>query len=244
MKLNDLHCDGYSLSGNMLKFSISQSSFASICSIDDSVLNYTNDDGSLIASFGGYELDTIKRILHADGSVSYYVYFQKQISDLTKNAITALETNLENLKQVTQTSIMAFATMIDPIPAMLMRANLSDKEAVEYISIYPSWQVGVDYKQGWIVKYNGALYRIGQDHTSQEQWIPGSDGTTSLYSKIEITESGYEVWKEWDGVSGSYSSGQIVEDPNDNQLYRSKIDSNVWGPPSQQPTYWDLYTEE
>ena len=242
MKLNDLNCDGYSLSGNMLKFSISKSSFDDICSIDDSVLKYTNDDGSLIASFGGYELDTIKRVLHADGSVSYYAYFQKQISDLTKNAIAALETNLENLKQVTQTSIMALATTTDPIPAMLMRANLSDNEAVEYISIYPSWQVGFDYKKGWIIQYDGSLYRIGQDHTSQAQWIPGETGTEALYSKIEI-EDGYEVWKAWDGVSGSYSKNQIVKDPTDDQLYRSKIDSNVWGPPSEQPDYWELYVE-
>ena len=110
-----------------------------------------------------------------------------------------------------------------------------------YISAYPEWQVGFDYKKDWIIRHGENLYRIGQDHTSQEQWVPGADGTTALYSKIEITEGGYEVWQEWDGVSGSYANGQIVQDPTDEQLYKSLIDNNVWGPPSKQPNYWDLY---
>ena len=34
---------------------------------------------------------------------------------------------------------------------------------------------------------------------------------------------------------------QVVRDPTDEQLYKSLIDNNVWGPPSKQPNYWDLY---
>ena len=130
------------------------------------------------------------------------------------------------------------------IPTVIMQMTDTDLDDIRrFAKFYPEWVPGKDYKRNWIIQYDKKLYRIGQDHTSQPQWIPGADGTTSLYSKIEITESGYEVWKEWDGVSGSYESGQIVEDPNDNQLYISKIDSNVWGPPSEQPTYWELYVE-
>ena len=110
-----------------------------------------------------------------------------------------------------------------------------------YISAYPEWQVGFDYKKDWIIRHGENLYRIGQDHTSQEQWVPGADGTTALYSKIDISEDGYETWQEWDGVSGAYAKDQVVRDPTDEQLYKSLIDSNVWGPPSKQPNYWDLY---
>lgn len=58
-----------------------------------------------------------------------------------------------------------------------------------------------------------------------------------------ISEEGYETWKEYDGVSGAYSKDQIVIDPTDSQLYKSKIDNNVWGPPSKQLDYWKLYSE-
>lgn len=129
------------------------------------------------------------------------------------------------------------------IRLLLSRANFSDADAIEFKSIYPNWSVGVEYKKDWIVKYGDDIYRIGQDHTSQEQWIPGSEGTGALYSKIQITTEGYEIWKEWDGVSGAYAKDQIVQDPTDGNLYKSKIDSNIWGPPSTQPSFWELYVE-
>ena len=119
--------------------------------------------------------------------------------------------------------------------------NLIDEQALSVSMLFNEWVVGKEYKKGYIVRYNGELYRIGQDHTSQEQWKPGDSGVTALYSHITITEEGYEVWKPWDGVSGIYAEGQIVEDPNDGKLYMSKIPNNVWGPPSQQPMYWELY---
>lgn len=121
--------------------------------------------------------------------------------------------------------------------------DLTDEQALSVSMLFNEWVVGKEYKKGYIVRYNGELYRIGQDHTSQEQWKPGDSGVTALYSRITITEEGYEVWKPWDGVSGIYAEGQIVEDPNDGKLYMSKIPNNVWGPPSQQPMYWELYKE-
>lgn len=121
--------------------------------------------------------------------------------------------------------------------------DLTDEQAFSIPLLFDEWKVGKEYKKGYIVRYNGELYRIGQDHTSQEQWKPGDSGVTALYSHITIAEEGYEIWKPWDGVSGMYDEGQIVEDPEDSQLYKSKIPNNVWGPPSQQPMYWELYKE-
>lgn len=122
-------------------------------------------------------------------------------------------------------------------------STLTDKQALSVSLLFDEWKVGTAYKKDEIIRYGEDLYRIGQDHTSQSQWIPGTTGVDALYSKIEIGEDGYEVWKKWDGVSGVYDEGKVVRDPNDNQLYKSKVPSNVWGPPSQQPTYWEPFTE-
>lgn len=119
--------------------------------------------------------------------------------------------------------------------------NLTDEQALSMPLLFDEWAKDKKYKKDYIVRYNEELYRIGQTHTSQEQWKPGDEGTTALYSHITLTEEGYELWKAWDGVSGMYAEGQIVEDPDDGQLYKSKIPNNVWGPPSQQLTYWELY---
>ena len=242
MDLNSINCGGYRVEKSAVVFSLTDTTVEEVSALDKQKLTLTIVPGNQ-RIFDGYEIANIDVT-----NTNISVRFTKQLTDATKKSIEALEENFDNLSTLVATNqnytAIAIDSMDSAIAPIIMRADLSDKEAINLEMFYPEWAIGVDYKQGWIVKYDGALYRIGQDHTSQEQWIPGSDGTDSLYSKIEITESGYEVWKEWDGVSGSYSSGQIVEDPNDNQLYISKIDSNVWGPPSQQPTYWDLYTEE
>lgn len=121
--------------------------------------------------------------------------------------------------------------------------NFTDKQALALDLLFETWVVGMNCKKDHIVRYDGELYRIGQDHTAQEQWKPGDKGTTALYSHINITEEGYEVWKAWDGVSGIYKKDQIVEDPENGLLYKSKIDNNVWGPPHTTPDYWELYVE-
>ena len=121
--------------------------------------------------------------------------------------------------------------------------NFTDKQALELDLLFETWVKGMNCKKDHIVRYEGELYRIGQDHTAQEQWKPGDEGTTALYSHIKITEEGYEVWKAWDGVSGIYAKDQIVEDPEDGKLYKSKIPNNTWGPPHSTPDFWDLYSE-
>ena len=121
--------------------------------------------------------------------------------------------------------------------------NLTDEQALELDLLFETWAKGMNCKKDHIVRHEGELYRIGQDHTAQEQWKPGDKGTTALYSHITLTEDSYEVWKAWDGVSGLYSEGQIVEDPEDGKLYKSKIPNNVWGPPHTFLDYWELYDE-
>lgn len=148
-------------------------------------------------------------------------------------------TNLAaNIQAITKNA----STIIAAFPSIIMRADLTDTEAVQFKAVYPEWSelVGTEVKQGWIIAHEGELYRIGQTHTAQSQWVPGATGTDALYSHISINEDGYEVWKEWDGVSGLYNQDQIVHDPFDgDNLYKSKIPNNVWGPPSQQPNYWE-----
>lgn len=121
--------------------------------------------------------------------------------------------------------------------------NLTNEQALKLNLLFETWTKGMKCKKDHIVRHEGELYRIGQDHTAQEQWKPGDEGTTALYSHIKITEEGYEVWKAWDGVSGIYAKDQIVEDPEDGKLYKSKIPNNTWGPPHSTPDYWDLYSE-
>lgn len=98
--------------------------------------------------------------------------------------------------------------------------------ATAHRDLFADWQPSTFYKVGQIRKYNGALYKIVQDHTSQSDWAPGS--TPSLYKSIELTESGYPVWNKPTGAHDAYNTGDIVE--YNGKLYKSLIDGNVYSP--------------
>lgn len=137
-------------------------------------------------------------------------------------------------------------TYVDPLYAMsqlLMRAasTFSDDDAKQLASYYPEWQVGINYKKDWIIRYGKSLYKIAQDHTSQEQWIPGEIGTESLYTNILLDESGHYVWKQPTGAHDAYNKGDIVEYRG--ALYESLLDGNVWSPDTY-PSGWKIYDEE
>ena len=128
---------------------------------------------------------------------------------------------------------------------LFIRSNaktLSNKDALSVSLLFEEWAKNTYYEKDQIIRHKGELYRVGQDHTSSETYPPSARGVTALYSHITIDEeTGYEEWKPWDGVSGIYQTDKPVIDPIDGQVYISKIPNNVWGPPSQQPMYWELY---
>lgn len=162
-------------------------------------------------------------IISEDGTVTY-----------SKRPETEAEKNAR--KQTEQSQQLSTAVTI------FVRANadsFTNEQLISVSSFFPDWETGHKYTKGEIINYNGNLYRIGQDHTSQSNWLPDSAGVTALYSAIKIDdETGYETWKAWDGVSGIYAKDQIVKDPNDGLLYKSTIANNVWGPPSSYAAYW------
>ena len=131
---------------------------------------------------------------------------------------------------------------IRAVPAIIQRVGLGDEDALEFADIYPEWHVNRKYKIDDVFRYEGELYRVNQDHTSQEQYVPGAEGTESLYTHITVDEeSGFEVWQEPTGAHDAYEKDFIVKDPEDGNLYKSLVDGNVWGPPSTQPQFWELY---
>ena len=122
-------------------------------------------------------------------------------------------------------------TWVDPLDVvakLLMRSDISEDEARVMRNYYPEWEIGVDYKQGWVIRYNGNLYKIAQDHTSQSQWVPGETGTESLYTGITVSSEGYPYWQQPTGAHDAYNIGDVVLYKD--KLYKSLINGNVWSP--------------
>ena len=123
--------------------------------------------------------------------------------------------------------------------------TLTDAEAMEISTLYPKYEVGKAYKVDELFTYgenavgDPQLYRVVQDHTSQENWTP--DATASLYSPIGLTDEGFPVWSQPTGAHDAYNTGDVVD--YNGTLYKSLVDGNTYSPEAY-PAGWELYVAE
>lgn len=66
---------------------------------------------------------------------------------------------------------------------------LTDSEALRVKDLYPEWASGIDVKTGEKYLYEGGLWKVRQDHTTQEGWEPSMD-TASLWERIDEEHAG------------------------------------------------------
>ena len=118
--------------------------------------------------------------------------------------------------------------------------TLADEQAMEIATVYPKYEIGKLYKVNEMFTHgknnvgDPQLYRVVQEHTSQEDWIPSK--TPSLYTPIGLDENGYPIWSQPTGVHDAYNIGDIVD--FNGTLYKSLVDGNVYAPDTY-PTGWE-----
>lgn len=66
--------------------------------------------------------------------------------------------------------------------------GLTNEESLQVIDWFPVWEANVELKTGEKISYNGKLYEILQDHTSQDGWEP-SINTASLFKEVAINNT-------------------------------------------------------
>lgn len=126
----------------------------------------------------------------------------------------------------------------------LFAATLPEAQAREVATVYPRFEVGRAYEKGQYITCgtdeNGdpCLYRVEQNHTSQEDWPPADN--PALYTCISMTPSGYPIWSQPTGAQDAYNIGDIVS--YNGTLYQSKINGNVWAPDTY-PDGWDVLSD-
>ena len=114
--------------------------------------------------------------------------------------------------------------------------NQTDETLIDNKAAFRLWSGnGLAVKAGEIYLYNDELYRVVQDHTTQNDWTP--DKTPALYTKISVEE--FPQWVQPTGAQDAYKKGDKVT--YDNKHWISTADNNVWQP----GVYgWDEYVEE
>lgn len=63
-----------------------------------------------------------------------------------------------------------------------LRGLATDEISLQIASLFPTWKVSVNYLKNDRVLYNGVLYKVLLDHTSQSGLAP--DVATNLFTKV------------------------------------------------------------
>lgn len=107
-----------------------------------------------------------------------------------------------------------------------LRESATDEQALSAPVLYPAWRPGVAYVTGQRVLHNGVLYKVLQDHTSQDDWTP--DAASSLFAQVLIP--GENVIPEWvqPDSTNPYAKGDKVT--HNGKTWVSDYDNNVWEP--------------
>lgn len=116
--------------------------------------------------------------------------------------------------------------------------TLSDDVALLIPEVYPAWSVdSVEYKKDDRVTYNGILYKVLTDHTSQASWTPTD--APSLFVKVLTSDNEILDWEQ-PSADNAYMKGDKVR--YNGKVYESLIDNNVWKP-DEYPAGWKEVTE-
>lgn len=110
-------------------------------------------------------------------------------------------------------------------------------EAISVSMFYDEWDGnGVSYKKDGWVRYNGDIYHIEQDHTSQADWTP--DNAPSLYTRYKLAPDGIRIWETPTNAQTAFDMDEPCHYPNaDGDIYVSKMNGNTTVPGSDD-RYW------
>lgn len=116
--------------------------------------------------------------------------------------------------------------------------SISDGAALKVPELFPHWNGNnKEYVKGDKVLYNDVLYKVLQNHTSQEGWTPTS--APSLFAKVLTSEGEILDWEQ-PSSTNPYMKGDKVR--YNGKVYESLIDNNVWSPDGY-PAGWKLIEE-
>ena len=105
-------------------------------------------------------------------------------------------------------------------------AALSDEDALEGVELFDPWAAGTAYVVDQRIRYNGTLYKVLLDHTSQADWTP--DVAVSLYVRVDDPHIEFPDWVQPVGAHDAYALGAKVTHLEKHWI--STIDANIYEP--------------
>lgn len=100
--------------------------------------------------------------------------------------------------------------------------------AKEYPELFPEWKGdGRHYEAGVILRRNGELVKVLQEHYSQEGWEP--EHAPSLFADVLTDPTGETIlaWAQPDSTNPYMTGDKVL---HNGATYESLVDNNVWEP--------------
>ena len=155
------------------------------------------------------------------------IYDGKTYRGMTTEDITAIEAEAARFEAAERHRPLT----AEEVTALLIRQQINtlevdDNTALRMTEFYPEWASGTAYTVGYKVQYKGTLFKVLQDHTSQDGWEPNN--APSLWAKVLIPDE--NVIPEWEQPDSTnpYSAGDKVT--HNGKTWVSDVDNNVWEP--------------
>ena len=192
---------------------------------------YLNNRGGLIVSFKGNEnSNTYFAGNNVQEALNYFNMYIKneEIYIKTDEELALSEAGISTVAEAEQLRL-ELNEIID---------EMTDEEAIERPILFPNWKSGKQYTTNERIRYGGRIFKVLQNHTSQDDWTPSR--APSLFAEILTSETGEP--KEWQQPSSTnpYLAGDKVI--YEGLIYESLIDNNVWRP-NVYPQGWKLISE-
>lgn len=105
-------------------------------------------------------------------------------------------------------------------------ASLDDSDALDGIELFDAWAVDTKYTVDKRVRYEGILYKVLQEHTSQADWTP--DKAVSLYVRVDDPSVEFPEWRQPTGAHDAYAEGAKVS--HNGKHWISTIPANTYEP--------------
>lgn len=107
-----------------------------------------------------------------------------------------------------------------------LRKSATDEQAVDAPAVYPAWKEDVDYVIDDRVLYDGVLYKVITEHTSQADWMP--DVAPSLFTKVLIPDGNVIFdWEQPESTNPYMVGDKVIYN---GAVWVSIVDNNIWKP--------------
>lgn len=150
-----------------------------------------------------------------------------------------LDGNIKAMYDVCKIDISEQQNQQRDVVLTMFAQTLTDDQASVVPLVFPEFEHPRHYTVGEKFRYEGVLYKVLQEHNTQEDWTP--ENSPSLYAKVLSQQPGEPI-PEWEQPNSTnpYMKGDKVT--LNGVTYESLIDNNVWKP-TDYPAGWKVVEE-